>query len=141
MKYLMFITAIFCMIYACQEEKARLIYFTHYEYDALSDRLVNNLIEIDKQEEKYIVKVLFREGGYYTGEHIQGDFNVSNDTIFLSYKYVEEKDKYKNHYFVHSPIIAYEYHFITDKTYTFIYDSHIMDSIRFPEQFRDKDFY
>jgi len=140
MKYLILILGLYS-ISSCQEKKVELIYFTHYQIDTLNDSLpAYHVIEVNKKEEKYIVRVFFWEGGYYTGEHIQGDFKVSNDTIFLTYKYIEEKDKYKDGYLVHSPTVAYEYHFVTDAAYTFVYDSHIMDSIRFPARFKDNNF-
>jgi hypothetical protein len=134
MKYLI-VVMLFCGMYSCQEKKAELIYFTHYELDTLPDT-VRTFIEIKQQKEKEVVRVIFRELGYYTGEHIQGDFKVSNDTIILTYKYIEENDKNKDIHISHAPFVAYEYHFITDSVYTYIYDSHIMDSIRFPYYFR-----
>ena len=111
---------------SCQSNSSiELITFKRYKLDTMNHGLGLDtcLIEIERNEVYDKVKLILEIASYYPGDHIQGDFDVRNDTIFLMTKYDKSKDKHPNSYFLNLSSVVHEYHFYTDTVYQYYVDN------------------
>lgn len=128
MKKIICILLIISLINCNQEaERLSLVNFKNYKLDKLDifsfglgfDEGCN--IEVNENGKHVNVKVTFNEVGEFLSPAVEGDYDIRNDTVFLFWKYNSAKGKASNLISYDAHTIVWEYDFIVDTTYTFIF--------------------
>ncbi len=119
---------IFLLYLSCSREPSgvSLINFKTYEVELdvfkYGDGLKGNYVLVKKQKGNNVnIAITFNQEGVFLSPAIEGAYNLKNDTIFLTWKYNEDKEEFPNASHYGKYTMVWEYDFKVDTIYDFIF--------------------